>query len=247
MYKISLIAFFVLLSSHLSAKCASGGLDFFPTGKEIKLNSIFMVEGYNSESIINGINKEYPIYLKSDNHIVKLKILERRLGAYGLSQVLLQPTELLMANKEYEIIIDNYPVNEPLRRKKSEVFRKWKVINKKDIKKPMFEDFPKEVRKVSEMYGCRPEVFVKFRFNVSDESECLIKTVVRDIKTNGQRTYYLPISKGEVEVGHNMCAGAFKYEYDEDYEVTFSIIDASGNENSKDAKTIAFKSPKQPS
>ena len=162
MKKLNLLLIFLAIATNLMAKCGGSELSFFPFGEEIMQNSIFMVEGVKYESIIDSLNKKYPIYLRSGNQKVKLVIFEKQIGQYGLSQVLLKPTELLKPNTEYEIVIENFPLKEPLGKKKTQVFKKWKVKMGKDDEAPKFKEYPKEIEKVSKMLGCGPEIFVNF-------------------------------------------------------------------------------------
>lgn len=234
------------LSTNLVAKCAGSHLTFFPFGEEIKQNTIFMVEGYRYEEIINGLNKKYPIYLRSGNQKVKLVIFDKQIGEYGLSQVLMKPIEILKTGTEYEIVIENFPVHEPLHKSKTEVFRKWKVKFGMDTDPPKFKEYPKEVNRESAFYGCGPAVFVNFSCKVNENSGYLVKTVLKNLTTGSIKVYYLTSQNDIVEVGHNMCSGAFALKSEENYEVAFSLIDASGNENLTGQKIIRFKAPKAP-
>ena len=119
MKKLNLLLIFLAIATNLMAKCGGSELSFFPFGEEITQNTIFMVEGYHSKNIIDSLNKKYPIYLRSGNQKIKLMIFEKQIGQYGLSQVLLKPVELLKVGVEYEIVIENYPVNEPLKKTKT--------------------------------------------------------------------------------------------------------------------------------
>ena len=92
----------------------------------------------------------------------------------------------------------------------------------------------------------RPFGFVNFSCKVSEISDYLVKTVVKNVKTGVVRIYYLTTSQDEIKVGHGMCSGAFVLEKDENYEVAFSLIDASGNVNATGEKVVRFKSPKAP-
>jgi hypothetical protein len=246
MKKFSLFLMLLTLSTNLIAKCGPGGLSFFPWGEEIYQNSIFMLEGDHYDSIVVGLNKKYPIYLRSGKQKIKLVIFETQIGEYGLSQVLLKPVNSLEPNKEYELIIENFPIRDSLGKSKTQVCRKWKVKMGKDEEPPKFKEYPKELSKTYVHMGCGPGVYANFSCKVSETSEYLVKTVVKDMKTGSIRTYYLRPSVDSVGVGHGMCQGAFVLKSEEDYEVAFSLIDASGNENLTGQKIVRFKGPKAP-
>lgn len=46
-----------------------------------------------------------------------------------------------------------------------------------------------------------------------------------------------------LRIGHGMCSGEFDFEDGGEYEISFSLIDASGNRNDTLTKAIKFISP----
>ena len=66
-----------------NAICAENGLRIFPSGATIKQNSIFVIDGYaQSQKVILGLNKAYPVYLKSGKQKIKLIITQINLYFY---------------------------------------------------------------------------------------------------------------------------------------------------------------------
>jgi hypothetical protein len=93
----------------------------------------------------------------------------------------------------------------------------------------------------------RPAVSVNFSYNVNDKSVCLIEATVKNTKTGISSTYYLTAWENKsIIVGHGMCTGAFVLADEQDYEVTFVLVDASGNKNNAAKQVINFKSPSFP-
>ena len=245
MKKLKLLSFLLIISTILKADCGPI-LSFFPFRKTIKQNAIFMVESSNHGywGLLDSFNIKYPIYLKSGNDSVKLVVFEKKKGQKGLIQVLLKPTELLKAGKVYEIIIGNYPANEFWGDNKVRPLKKWKVKRGKDEIAPIFKETPKVMGRVAIEFGCGDVVIVNFKIKVKDKSEHLVKTTVLDLKTGKSSDYYyLTSKKNVVDVGEYMCEGAFYLTYKGDYQATFSLIDACGNENLTDIKVIQFKGP----
>jgi hypothetical protein len=247
MKQIIYLIVFLIFSQNVLADCAGTGISFWPTGNEIKQNSIIMIDGYaESQHIINGLNKKHAIYLKSGKHRVQLNVLEIHKGQYWTTQAILKPSETLNSGQEYELFIDSLPEYEtPLRKWNTATEKyekvKWKVVNGKDIVEPSFISVPKESSKVLEYYGCGPENYVVFKHKVNDESEYLIKTEVTNLTTNTKSAYYLVSNNDEVYIGHGMCSGAFKLINGQEYEVVFEIIDASGNRSLTTTNKTTFK------
>lgn len=249
MQKIILILVLSTLSLNAYCICGFSSITAWPESKEIKQNAIFMIElGVELEDIMRLLNESYPIYLKSGKDTIKLKVVNKYFGDYFLSQAILKPEKNLEPNRDYEIIIDNFPNFEQVYPKRiSKTITKWHVTKGNDLELPKFKRKPKEVGKTSIMLGCGPVNYVHFRYIVESSSPCLVKTVLTNIKTRISSTYYLtPTEDNKILVGHGMCTGAFNFSDNEDYSVTFSLIDASGNENIEKKQTIKFKSPKYP-
>ena len=248
MKKLLLLITITLSISRLGAICSMNSLTVFPVGMSIKQNTIFVIDGYaESQKIIKGLNDKFPIYLLGKNHKVKLNIKETLVGQFELTQALLVPETDLIVGMEYTLIIDNLPENELLVRWNSELNKSgpivYKVTEGKDSIKPIFETKPKEIKKTYYNISCGPTIFVTFDCNVIDSSEYLIKTTVKCIETRKKTTYYIASYNGEMEIGHGMCSGAFHFEDGDNYEVEFSLMDASGNLTVWSGYRIQFTKP----
>lgn len=248
MKKRLLLITITLSISNLAAICSWNSLTVFPIGMSIKQNTIFVLDGYAaSQIIIKGLNDKFPIYLLGKNHKVKLNIKETLVGQFELTQALLVPETDLIVGMEYTLIIDNLPENELLVRWNSELNKSgpivYKVTEGKDSIKPIFKTIPKEIKKTYHNDGCGPTILVTFDCNVIDSSEYLIKTTVKCIETRKKTTYYIASNKGEMEIGHGMCYGPFHFEDGDNYEVKFSLMDASGNLTIWSGYSIEFTKP----
>lgn len=241
-----LIALFSMMSVY--AKCGSFGLSAFPNGSTINQNAIFMIEGYaDSQSIIKALNKEYPIYLKSGDKIVPLIVTETYVGSFNLTQAILKPENELEAGLEYTLVIDNLPQHDKLERRNTESGEyeaiKYKVLPTVDTDKPVVASKPKIEKKENVMYGCGPSSNVIFSNPAKDDSEFLVKTTMKNVKTKEETTYYLVAYKDTISVGHGMCSGAFSFKRDNDYEIEFAFMDSSGNITEWEGKRIKFSPP----
>lgn len=133
------------------ADCSETGLSIFPRGSMIRQNSIFILEAFSeSQYVIAGLNKAYPIYLQSADKKVRLLVTELLKGEHLLSQAILKPESELEAGLEYTLIIEN--LQEPER--VSSNFGKgafsqktYTVLAGKDVTIPHLTSKPKIIKK----------------------------------------------------------------------------------------------------
>jgi hypothetical protein len=231
------------------SKCGSNGMDFWPSGQTVFENSIFVIEGYgSSQEIIKGFNTNHRVYLISDGQIVNLRVLEIHLGQFNLTQAILKPETVLRVGSTYELMIENLPDYEEIYRydittdyQKEKV--KWIVAPGYDTTAPSWKSNPKFREDSYERYGCGPAVHAIFSCVVTDTSEILVKTTVKNLPTGVETTYYLKPDNQTISVGHGMCAGAFQLSESDYFEVEFSLIDASGNMTVWTGDRLKFKRP----
>jgi hypothetical protein len=235
-------------TSVLYADCAGLGLSVFPTGRTIKQNSIFIINGYaESQRVILGLNKKYHIYLKAGSQRIKLLATKTCVGQFYLTQAILKPETELKAGLEYTMVIENLPEYESLNRYNNTTREhepvKYKVVAEKDTEKPVVIFKPKEIRKTLVHYGCGPSIHVIFKHETKDSSEVIVKTTVKNLTTGKDVTYYIEQADNKIKVGHGMCSGAFDFDKGNNYEVEFSFVDASGNFTMWTGERIKFSKP----
>lgn len=233
---------------NINARCSYHDLSAFPSGKTLRQNSIIVIEGYSSsQSVVIGLNKEYPVFLVNGKQKVKLKVKEILKGEFFLTQAVLIPDTILTVGLDYTLVIDSLPINEKLYRWNSNFSRRepivFKVVDGIDTTKPVFKKIPQEIKKSIVELGCGPEIFVEFECNVIDSSECLIKATVKSKKTGKETSYYVEPENGILNIGHGMCSGAFVFDEGDKYEIEFSIMDSSGNFNLWTGNRIKFTKP----
>ena len=249
MKNILVVIYFLLLSIQGIAKCGSQNLSFWPNGKHINQNSIFVIEGYGlSQSIILELGKKNKVFLQSGDQKIKLNIQEIHVGQFHLTQAILKPEIILTSGHEYELIIENLDELEYLVKRyndaREQVKIKWKVSADIDTISAIWKKIP--IYKNSEYHelGCGPETNANFEFAAADNSEYLIKTILKNKSTGKETIYYLSVDDNKIiSVGHDMCSGAFKYTDGEYFEVEFSLYDSSGNLTKWMGKRIEFKRP----
>ena len=249
MKKVIQILILLLSTVDGFSKCSSSGLYFWPSGQTINENSIFVIDGYaTSQKIITGLGTTYKVYLKSDGQVVNLKVQETLVGQFRMTQAILRPETKLTIGATYELIIENLPEYQEVYRyssstnyKKEKV--KWTVVAGQDTVAPVWSMTPKFTEGSYQMYGCGPAINAFFSYSATDNSEILIKTVVKNLSTGIETTYYLKPDSNSVAVGHGMCSGAFTFDNSDDFEVEFSLFDASGNITTWTGDRIKFKRP----
>lgn len=229
------------------ADCAGTGLSVFPNGPVIRQNSIFMVEGYaESQNVILELNKKHNIYLKIGKKRVKLLVTEICVGQFFLTQAILKPETELEAGVEYTMHIDDLPEYERFNKYNNATHKyeqvKYKVIKGKDLDRPKISSRSMELKKTLVQYGCGPAIHVVFTNPSKDQSDIIVKTTVKNLKTGKETTYYIKPDRDKIKVGHEMCSGAFDFDGDF-YEVEFSYMDASGNITVWTGERIKFTKP----
>ena len=241
-----LIIFFWAIN--VQADCAGSGLWAFPSGRTIKQNSIFILDGYaESQRVILGLNKQFNVYLKSGTKKIKLIVTEIYVGEYHLTQAILKPEIELDLEMEYTMCIDSLPKYERLRKhnstKKESELVIYNVIEGIDTVSPQLKTKVKELKKSLIRFGCGPSIHVIFNNPAIDSSEIIVKTTVKNLRTGKTTSYLIKPNGNEIRVGHGMCSGAFDFKKGRSYMVEFSFVDASGNYTSYAEKTIKFKKP----
>ncbi len=249
MRTILLLFFLSSTIQYVSGFCTSRGISVFPSGKTIRPNTIFMVEGYSqSQEVIEKLGTTYPVYLINGKTKIRLNVKETLKGGYLITQAILIPERLPKKGVRYTFVIENLPKEEG----KLTVWNKnlgkdealtFEVIGNNDLTKPIFTAIPQKIDKKNVTYGCGPEVWVRFSCLVQDSSEVLIKATVKSLTTNDSASYYLDHGDSSLFIGHNMCSGAFLFNQGDQYQVTFMLIDASGNTTEWVGDPILFTRP----
>lgn len=231
----------ILNSYSLFADCMSRSIWCFPKAEEINHNSIIIIEGYGeSQKIIKDLNEKFPIYLKSEDHMVKLKVKEICQGAFRENQAILEIDGDLVIGKKYVLKIDG------LTKEENDFYGEidsWTVKGNFENKKTIWKQQPKYTDSEFAMYGCGPDVYLNFDCNVSNESEAFVKTELVDLKTNEKTIYYLTINAGKIKIGHSMCGGPFAFKSKRQYKVRFDLHDISGNTTGKWTSWTTINSP----
>lgn len=248
MKKITLALFLIFSFHSVFATCISN-MSFFPEQKEISLNSMFIIEGYLScQETINSF-KERKVYLESENgELIELILQEILKGEVDLTQAIFKPIEELKPNTIYSLrYSDQTETEERQMVEYNSELKKWeKVYWKTTDKKTMPLLNPSLNIKFKntefELYGCGPSSNAIFLVENKPENEIWYKTEVVTIESNKKTVYYIKDSQGRLEVGRDMCSGAFRYKDKGKYKVRFIPMNTDG-ERLKTTSWTTFNSP----
>lgn len=248
MKKLILLFLLTFSISYIKADCGWNGLNVFPKGNTIKVKSMIVVEGYGgSQKIIEELSDKYPVYLVNGKEKISLKVKETCVGQFHLTQAILFPEQSLKVGVKYTLVIENLENESGLTRWNSEKKKHESIVytveEGVDTEKPVFNSMPKEIDKSLIYYGCGPAIYVDFKCDVKESSEYLVKTTVKSLTSGSITTYYVEPGKDKISIGHGMCSGEFNFVDGEEYEIEFTLVDASGNETPWTGDRIKFTRP----
>ena len=237
-----------LISTIATAKCFNNGINFLSRNRVLNRNGQLILLFYGtSENLIKDLNKKYPIYLHSTTSNDTLSVIEVLKGGFRTTEVILKPNKLLKENENYEFKIDSLPEYERMsfnyiNKSGKDTSVIFTTTNNIDKELPVLKETPVETKKSMIMWGCGPAISVSFKMSGEDKSEFFVRASVKNEKTGEITDYILTIDDGQVSIGHGMCSGAFDLYEGGNYEVSFCLIDQSGNKTSF-TKPIHFTAP----
>lgn len=246
------IILFLLLTFGIKtvyAECSMSGMSFFPETKEIGLNSKFIIQGYAfSQKTINSF-KNRKVYLESESgELIELNLEEFYIGQMHLTQAIFCPTSELKPNTKYFLKYSDQTENEGSEMKQYNREKKvrekvyWKTTDKKELE-TLNSNLNVEFEKTEVIhYGCGPSANAIFDVKNKSEYEIWYKTEVVDLSTNDKKVFYIKEWNGKLNVGHEMCSGAFTYKNKGKYKVRFTPMNTDGK-SLKTTDWTTFESP----
>jgi len=224
---------------NVTAYCPVAFITYYPQGSTLNLNSNIIIQSYGlSNRIVFNLNKIYPIYLESEQHRIKLKVIEINEGMDDVVQAVLKPEELLSVDNFYQIKIENLTEEDErhllfCKHRTHYDEKKWKVINYIDNTKPILLQSKPFLKDNSLLpAGCGDIVHNEIQLNYIDDSKVFAITEFFNIDSNITNKYILNYNNDSMLlVGHGMCGGEFKYNKNLKYKVRFKLMDISGNES----------------
>jgi hypothetical protein len=248
MQQVFLFLFALCLSTTVSGRCGSSDIRVWPESPILSINPVFVITFHeSSQEAVHRLNNGYPVYLKSGTQKIPLVITDTLKGAFKVTQVVARPAVILTTGTVYELVIDHLPAKWKTGRWNNDQRQwepnRWKTGSDADHNAPEWVAEPVYQGKHYQLFGCGPERLVHFTFKSSDESQVMVKAVVKNLKTGSTTAYYLHPNDEQVSVGHGMCSGGFYFNEGTNYEVTFALMDASGNQSKDYSKPVRFTGP----
>ena len=234
---------FMMAAPVLKGMCLSGFIYVsFPSPGVIAGNSMFVITYDQWSDLDRTLEKGYPVYLYSDlQDTVNLKIETRYTIAWDFRQVVLRPARALMVGHSYRMHIDSLDAYSSEQLNWPET--KWSVSVASDTTAPRWLKQPQYLGNSVERLGCGPEKYAYFCYCAEDNFQHAV--IVRR-KSPGSIVIEECIetpSLGMLLIGHGMCGGPFKY-IDSTYcEISFRLIDASGNVSADSSVGIRYPAP----
>jgi hypothetical protein len=231
---ILLLVFYVAHPLH--PKCKSNGIWLTGNYKTIPKSGIIILEFMgNSQPVATQLNTRYPIYLLAGKERISLKAIEILKSDYLLTQVVLKPNMAeLTPGKTYTLCIDKLKEYDGRPEEYNPAISKWvpiqlTVTNSTYNKKPVFLSLPAETRKTLVQYGCGPAKWVYYQLNTADSSAIFTRAFLKNTSRGITVQFILPVKEGIIRAGHTMCSGAFGFTEGNYYEISFALMDQSGN------------------
>lgn len=244
MKKICCILLLYFLPGYAFSTCYSSDISVWPYTHQLSPNSILMIEGFGtSQHVVMGLNKKHRVYLKCGEVNIPLQILKIYKSGYHLAQAILKPTVPLVADKTYSLQIDS--LDEYEKKDFQEKDFSWTVTEKADHETPVWQQKPVFQGKQLTYYGCGPAMFVNFCICIHDKSPVLVFARLKALKTENVQEYYVTPDSSRLKIGHGMCSGEFVFRDSADYEISFSLMDASGNTNDTLTNALKFMRPNE--
>ena len=235
------------ISAMSFADCAGSGFFFWPEQVDVSKNPLFLITGYAmSQDVIHELTVSKKVYLVSPKDKVELKLLQLEEGGYYLTQIGVYPERNLIPGETYHLKIDKMEGNSLTRyneKKREYETVSWTVTDKKDTIAPVWVQRPLFDTTSTTYFGCGPARYAFFTAQVKDESPCLIRATLKDLGKKSQTTFSFSMREGKIVVGHGMCSGEFSFGDSQFFEVSFDLIDASGNMTVWTGDPIKFEAP----
>lgn len=214
---------------------------------------MFVLEGFaDSQPVVAGLNKIYPVYLESGTDRVPLRVTDVVIGQYDLTQAVLVPTAELVVGRDYDLVIDGLP--DSVRHQQADsTERTWitamyTVVEGRDTLSPTVTARPAVISTPNERIGYPfiefpPITWVRFSNTAQDESEIIVKTTVKSLLTENESTYYIEPIDAIMYVGSGACGAAFTFSEGKEYAVEFTFMDSAGNVTPWKGEPITFTAP----
>lgn len=235
MKKILSFIIFTFGLNFVSAECGMSGMQFFPEKKDISLNPMFIIQGYSfSQKTVESF-KERNVFLESENgELILLNLQEVLQGQMNLNQAIFKPVKPLQSNTKYFLQYSNQTQGEisemfrwnPITRISEKVYWQTSDIQAIELLNPTLKINYKKTAVTH--FGCGPSSHAVFEVLNKNNIEIWYKTEVIELSTNTKTIFYITEWQNRINVGHDMCSGAFRFKNKGQYKVSFTPMNIDG-------------------
>ncbi len=232
----------------LDARCFSGQLNIFPGSIEIQPNSCLLIEGYgNQQKFVESLNDDMPFLLESNSgEQIELNLIEYNQGGFRVNQSILRPDKNLIPGDQYTLKFKNPEDLDsiPYSLQSDEPPRSWTAQTGTSPTPIKLMIEPKFIQAESKFFGCGPDATAEFEFITDSNNSTLVKTEVMNITDGTTQRYFIKsTNKDTLIVGHGMCAGAFRFKPNHEYQARFSIMNDCNTQQDNWTDWVEFDNP----
>jgi hypothetical protein len=240
----------LLLPRFVLAECASEAFWVWPpTGHALPANGQIVLVGYQLlQEPVAQIARSAP-RLVAEKDEVPLRVVAVYRGELRLTQAVLRPERPLLPGRRYTLHLTQPKeakgplIPDQVRTQDGKSPIAW-TVSHADVTPPRWREVPRKVSESVELMGCGPEVFVNVSASVDDDgSQVQMLAEVQDSVWGEPVRFRLTPYENEVALGHNMCAGAFRFAEGARYTVRLIAVDMAGNATPAPGGTLPFEGP----
>jgi hypothetical protein len=252
----------IVLSQALASDCDREKFITWPEDKKIINRNpiiIFNIREYPHAShvsfamgddvfIHSELGKKISLFLKSKNSRIPLKLVQRNGGFKLTSQLIFKPARLLDPNTKYELSFScsDSVLTRGLKYHIDYESRTWTTNEVIDKQMPVWNSKPQFLYKRYLETECLPSIYWGFCVKYKDASSVYIQTIVRNLDDGDLNEFFLRPDGNFLFVGYGeMCFGDLMLWSEENYTVSFNLVDASGNTLNQFSDSIGVSGPSE--
>ena len=232
------IALCTLAPRASDAKCEASHDSVFPATASVLPTNGRIVLTRHGLLLDSPIAEMRPLELRAETERVPLRVAETNMGVKNVQYVLV-PARVLQPNTRYTLRIQTDDGSEgPSLRDGSEFA--WTTGSAADSTPPRWRARPRVGGSLNQRYGCGPAIYV----NVTAPVDGALVRVELRATDGGQTSRYLMRPFDDViDVGHQMCGGAFDLAPNRRYVVSLTAVNAAGNETPAPGRRLEIVGP----
>lgn len=239
-----------------SADCMAGMFGVWPPSGALPPDGLILVDTYGSyEPWLEDLQPCELVLATADDRVC-LAQETAFVGEFRIRQALFRPTSPLLPGRTYRL--EYVPlessklyaapeekikaIEEGTWRPTPTFDRSWRIETTDDLEPLRWRQVPRVVDLRHEIYGCGPEIQAVVALEADSEVPTLARVSVRRADEPTPRRFLLPIESTSLQIGRNMCFGAFQLALDEPHVADIELLDVTGRRT--DPIRIEFTIPR---